>query len=93
MYRLLATLLIVSCLGALVTQAQTTRGRHETHAAITPAGASDWVRTVDGWQRRHEVLAPTPRAELPRLHPAVVAGFLAAASTLVLVAFPGPQRD
>ncbi|MCA9237006.1 MAG: hypothetical protein KDA44_16145 [Planctomycetales bacterium] len=87
MSRLFATLLLVASLAALVTRAEM------LHGSRSVARAQEWVRTADGWEPRDMVVVASGPAAPPTLHPGLVAGFLAMASTLVLVAFPGPPRD
>lgn len=50
----------------------------------------EWVRTTQGWERPAS-WQPAPPTEGP-LHPVVVAGFIALAGMLALVAPPGPER-
>ncbi|MAT72987.1 MAG: hypothetical protein CMJ58_26185 [Planctomycetaceae bacterium] len=90
MSRLLATLLIVSALATAVTSAQMTRGRRGAAGPAATTAPADWVRTVDGWERR-DMLVVGQRSAPPRLHPGLVAGFLAAASVLALAAFSSPR--
>jgi hypothetical protein len=51
----------------------------------------EWVRTAEGWERPAS-WQPAPPTQGP-LHPVVVAGFIALAGTLALVAPPGPERS
>jgi hypothetical protein len=66
--------------------------------AANPAGDSqtlqseiEWVRTMQGWERPAS-WQPAPPTEGP-LHPVVVAGFIALAGVLALVAPAGPERQ
>ena len=56
--------------------------------ATMPPPQSDWVRTVDGWERPHH-WSPSI-AEPPALHPLVVAAGQTLFSLLALAAVGGP---
>jgi hypothetical protein len=51
------------------------------------AHATDWVRTVDGWEPRR-VIEPFELSAPSAVHPAVIAGFQLLASLFFLAAFP-----
>ena len=60
-----------------------------SHVQQAPVAAAptDWVRTVDGWQRRGvlELQTATPHEVV---HPGLVAAFQLGASAMALLAFP-----
>ncbi len=85
MRRLLIVVLAVAVLSALIARAERSAGGDQQ---ATTSGADDWVRTVDGWERR-AALGARQSSKPVELHPAIVAAFQMGASLLVLLAFPG----
>ncbi|HMO86447.1 MAG TPA: lipoprotein [Lacipirellulaceae bacterium] len=61
---------------------------HMERAAGVDGPGDDWVRTVDGWERRASLTLPSPQ-RLPEVHPGLVACLQLAGSLAVLAAFPG----
>lgn len=78
MRRAILTILLVAGLAALIACLENAGGRESP---------DDWLRTVDGWQRRQVVELP-PREPQTQLHPSLVAGFQLSASILALAMFP-----
>lgn len=52
----------------------------------------DWVRTIDGWERRSALSVRTGPI-VGNLHPATVASFQLSASLLCLAAYPTAARS
>jgi len=57
-------------------------------AQAASSSANDWVRTVDGWERRSALMAAPPVVSM-NLHPGLLAAFQVGASLLALALFPG----
>ncbi|MEQ8211822.1 MAG: hypothetical protein RH917_18640 [Lacipirellulaceae bacterium] len=105
MRRFCLTLLIVSCLAGLfsrceleVRQVAQGQGGAESFgygsATLGTARSSvgDWIRTRDGWERRH-VLDPAPSSNpWPLPHPGIIAALQLGLSSLALMAFPSRAR-
>lgn len=105
MRRFLLTILIVSSLAGLFSRCemslrQSARGQASSDtieygvATLGPATSAngDWIRTRDGWERRH-VLNPAPGSNpWPLPHPGVIATLQLGLSAFALLAFPSRAR-
>jgi hypothetical protein len=78
LFRSLVTILLVSAISSWISSGERTAG-HAAHA-------TDWVRTVDGWEPRR-VVEPFELSAPPAVHPALIAGFQLLASRLFMAAF------
>jgi hypothetical protein len=83
LFRSLVTILLVSAISGWISSGERSAGQ--------AAHATDWVRTVDGWESRRVVEAYERSAPLA-VHPAVIAGFQLLASLLFLAAFPASVK-
>jgi hypothetical protein len=85
------SLLIVLAVAALSTWIARLERAPRVAKAAAPAtvhSPSDWVRTVDGWERRSALMAGPPVVPVS-LHPGLLAAFQIGASVLALALFPG----
>jgi hypothetical protein len=85
------SLLIILAVAALSSWFARMERAPRVAAAAVPAASrspSDWVRTVDGWERRSALMAGPPVVSVS-LHPGLLAAFQVGASLLALALFPG----